>query len=47
MRLGRAPQVARGKVGSDFIISMRDKEQVVAVITFQQRVAMPEPEIAE
>ena len=42
MRLGRAPQVARGKAGGDFIISMREKEQVVAVITYQPRVQMPE-----
>ncbi len=44
MRLGRAPQVPRGKAGGDFIISMREKEQVITVITFQQRVLMPEPE---
>jgi len=43
MRLGRAPQVPRGKAGGDFIISMREKEQVIAVITYQQRVLMPEP----
>ena len=47
MRLGRAPQVPRGKAGGDFIISMRDKEQVIAVITYQQRVLMPEPEPVE
>ena len=39
----RAPQVVRGKAGGDFIISMRDKEQVIAVVTYQQRVQMPEP----
>ncbi len=43
MRLGRAPQVPRGKAGGDFIISMRDNEQVVAVVNYQQRVNMPEP----
>jgi hypothetical protein len=43
MRLGRAPQVVRGRPGGDFIISMREKEQVIAVITYQQRVLMPEP----
>ena len=43
MRLGRAPQIARGKAGGDFIISMREKEQVIAVVTYQQRVLMPEP----
>ncbi len=43
MRLGRAPQVIRGRTGGDFIISMREKEQVITVITYQQRVEMPEP----
>ncbi|MBI1280210.1 MAG: DNA gyrase subunit A [Anaerolineaceae bacterium] len=47
MRLGRAPQVARGKTGGDFIISMREKEQVIAVITYQPRMMMPEPEPAD
>ena len=42
MRLGRAPQVARGKASGDFIVSMREKEQVIAVVTYQQRVKMPE-----
>ncbi len=42
MRLGRAPQVVRGRAGGDFIISMRDKEQVIGVITYQDRVEMPD-----
>ncbi len=44
MRLGRAPQVIRGRAGGDFIISMRDKEQVIGVIIYQPRVDMPAAE---
>ncbi|HEX2907518.1 MAG TPA: DNA gyrase subunit A, partial [Phototrophicaceae bacterium] len=42
MRLGRAPQVGRGKAGGDFIISLRPKERVVGVVNYQPRIREPE-----
>jgi hypothetical protein len=42
MRLGRAPQVGRGKAGGDFIISLRPKERVVGVVNYQPRILEPE-----
>jgi DNA gyrase subunit A len=35
MRVSRAPQVPRGRNGGDFIISLRPKERVVAVVSYQ------------
>jgi hypothetical protein len=38
MRLGRAPQVARGRAGGDILISLRAKERIIAVVNYQQKV---------
>jgi DNA gyrase subunit A len=39
MRLGRAPLVARGRPGGDFILSVRAKERVLTVVNYQPRIA--------
>lgn len=44
MRLGRAPQVMRGRPGGDIILSLRDNERIVAVINYQPRIATPDEE---
>jgi DNA gyrase subunit A len=47
MRLSRAPQVPRGRNGGDFIISLRAKERVIAVVNYQpciQLIPVAEPE---
>ncbi|MBI5669343.1 MAG: DNA gyrase subunit A [Chloroflexi bacterium] len=44
MRLGRAPQVARGKPGGDIILSLRSKERVVAVVNYQPRLLEAQPQ---
>ncbi len=42
MRLGRAPQVGRGKPGGDIVISLRSKERVAAVVSYQPRITETE-----
>lgn len=37
MRIGLAQRIARGRPGGDYVISMRAKEQVASVITYQER----------
>ncbi|MEZ4666658.1 MAG: DNA gyrase subunit A [Anaerolineae bacterium] len=44
MRLGRAPQVVRGRPGGDIIVSLRDNERITAVINYQPRISMPDIE---
>jgi DNA gyrase subunit A len=47
MRVSRAPQVPRGRNGGDFIISLRAKERVAAVVNYQpcvQIAPVAEPE---
>lgn len=45
MRLGRAPQVTRGRPGGDILMSLRAKERVAAVVNYQPQVkASPPPE---
>lgn len=43
MRIGRAESVKRGRAGGDFVISLRSKEEVVGVITYQAEVIPPPP----
>jgi DNA gyrase subunit A len=43
MRIGRAPKVTRGKAGGDYVLSMGDKESVIGVVTYQDRISIPEP----
>ena len=38
MRVGRAPQVPRGRKGGDIIISLRENEEVVGVVTYQPKI---------
>lgn len=45
MRLGRSPQIKRGRPGGDFVISMRDNERVIAVVNYTSRLPDPEPEL--
>ncbi len=45
MRLGRSPQIKRGRPGGDFVISMRDNERVVAVVNYTSRLPDPEPDL--
>ncbi len=42
MRLGRAPQVGRGKPGGDIVITLRSKERVTSVVTYQPRLQLPD-----
>lgn len=42
MRIGLAPQIKRGRNGGDYVISMRQKEQVIAAVTYQKRVTVAE-----
>ncbi|MBC7812353.1 MAG: DNA gyrase subunit A [Burkholderiales bacterium] len=44
MRVNRAPQIKRGRPGGDFIMSVREKEHVTAVVTYQDRIETPESE---
>ena len=46
MRLGRAPQVARGRNGGDIMMSLRSKESIVGVVIYQPRIAEPELELS-
>jgi DNA gyrase subunit A len=43
MRLGLAETVKRGRAGGDFVISLRDNEEVVAVVNYQPRVQIAVP----
>jgi DNA gyrase subunit A len=43
MRVGLAQKLKRGRNGGDYVISMREKETVAAVVTFQDQIAVPEP----
>ncbi len=43
VRLGLAPKVKRGRGGGDYVISMRPKEAVTAVVDFQEQINTPEP----
>lgn len=43
MRIGLAQKIARGRNGGDYVISMREKESVAAVVTYQEKVQAPEP----
>ncbi|MEL6307186.1 MAG: DNA topoisomerase (ATP-hydrolyzing) subunit A [Chloroflexota bacterium] len=40
MRVGRAMSVKRGRDGGDFVISMKDKESVDTIVTYQPEVVM-------
>ncbi|PJF40727.1 MAG: DNA gyrase subunit A [Phototrophicales bacterium] len=42
MRIGLAPQVVRGRNGGDYVISLRDKERVVGVVHYQERLIASE-----
>ncbi|MFZ0548349.1 MAG: DNA gyrase C-terminal beta-propeller domain-containing protein, partial [Candidatus Promineifilaceae bacterium] len=44
MRLGRAVQVPRGRLGGDIILNLRANEKVQAVINYQAQVVMPDVE---
>ena len=46
MRLGRAPRLQRGQAGSDYILSLRSRERVVAVVPYQ-REFMPARPVAQ
>jgi DNA gyrase subunit A len=43
MRLNRAPLIPRGKPGGDIIISVKAKERVSRVVTYQSRITLTEP----
>lgn len=43
MRLGLAPKVKRGRTGGDYVISLRAKEAVTAVVNYQEQINIPEP----
>ena len=43
MRIGLAQKIKRGRNGGDYVISMREKETVKAVVTFQDQIVVPEP----
>lgn len=43
MRVALAPKVKRGRPGGDYVISMREKESVAAVVNFQEQITAPEP----
>ncbi|MEO8608872.1 MAG: DNA gyrase subunit A [Chloroflexota bacterium] len=43
MRLGRAIQIPRGRPGGDILISVPEKQRVVAVANYQPRINEPEP----
>ncbi len=47
MRLGRAPQVIRGRNGGDFIISVRENEQVAGVVSYQAVIVVEDVPIGE
>ncbi len=43
MRLGLAPRLKRGQSGSDYVIALRAREKVVAVVPFQRQVISVRP----
>ena len=43
MRLGLAPRLKRGQPGSDYVITLRVREKVVAVVPFQRQVKPTRP----
>ena len=43
MRLGLAPRLKRGQPGSDYVIALRPREKVVAVVPFQRQVISVRP----
>ena len=43
MRLGLAPRLKRGQPGSDYVIALRAREKVVAVVPFQRQVISVRP----
>jgi hypothetical protein len=47
MRLGRAPQIIRGRNGGDFIISVRENEQVAGVVSYQPVIVVEDLPVAE
>jgi DNA gyrase subunit A len=47
MRLGLAPKVKRGRSGGDYVISLRAKEAVAAVVDYQEQITAPAPETVE
>jgi DNA gyrase subunit A len=42
MRLGRAIQVPRGRAGGDILISVPEKQRIIAVVNYQAQVTEPE-----
>lgn len=42
MRLGRVPDLKRGRAGGESVISLRKNEQVIAVVNYAPRVVLPE-----
>jgi DNA gyrase subunit A len=44
MRIGRAPELKRGRAGGDIVISMRDNEHVIGVVSYQAKVNIIAPE---
>ena len=45
MRLGLAPRLKRGQPGSDYVIALRAREKVVAVVPFQRQVIPVRPAV--
>jgi DNA gyrase subunit A len=43
MRIGRAPQLKRGRNGGDIVLTLHDDEFVTGVINYQPRIIPPEP----
>jgi DNA gyrase subunit A len=43
MRVALAPKIPRGRPGGDYVISMRQKESVMAVVAYQDLIEAPEP----
>lgn len=41
MRIGRAPNVKRGKAGGDIVVSIKDNEQVSQVVNYQTKIILP------
>jgi DNA gyrase subunit A len=42
MRIGRAPVLKRGRAGGDFVLSLKDNEQVDNVVVYQPKVTVPD-----
>ncbi len=38
MRLGLAETVKRGRAGGDFVISLRENEEVIAVVNYEPKI---------